>query len=162
MSFDVSDFKSPLVEADYERGGKVLHLQIDPDILTPEFLDEMAAFAAGLEPVKQTTKKPKKGSTQELAPRVSAQQAETNFFVGVLSRLIKGWDLTRDNNAVEPSPEFFRTLPIEPLTDLFEFCMGQAGPKKQRTGMTSQKRTTREIIPDGSQVEDVSADAQPM
>jgi hypothetical protein len=155
MGFKLSKFKSKLVEATYACDDEELRLWIDPDILTPNFLAEMESLARS---AKESTEQ---ADSDDPLSTFAPYKVQMDFFIGILSRVIKRWDATDDdNNPLSPSPEVLGSLNIDKLTDLFEVCMGAASPKKPETEATSESQTTPETTPHTSGVLETS-DASP-
>lgn len=135
---DLSKLKSPPIPATYTRGDETLNLMVDADMLTPQFLDEMAQLETV---VDNLAKKPAKKKDQRQTGDIASQVSQFGFFVNVLSRTIVAWDLTDKGKAVPVSVDVLRTFSLVLLTDLFEVCM-EAGTPKKTTERQSEDTTS--------------------
>lgn len=129
----LSQLKAQPVPAVYMKDGEPLNLMVEADMLTPQFLDEMALLDAAVGKTKGKGK-------SDAAMSFSEQARRFSFFVNVLSRVIAAWDLTEeDGKAIPVSVDSLRTLPLTILADLFEVCVKAGIPEaddKKKSGAT--------------------------
>lgn len=117
MGFNVKNFKSPYIEADFEKNGFNLHLWIDGDIVTPKFLQEIRGIV--------------KKESEEKGSDLDANTENTLYMANVLARILPRWDAVDDaGNSIEPSYEFFLEMPLAMIGELFIFVMNALAPKK--------------------------------
>lgn len=117
MGFKISKFKSALIETDFEKDGESLHLWIDSDVVTPNFLREIRAMV----------KNEASGNNND----IDANTENALYMARVLSKIIARWDAEdEDGKPILPNDEFFLELPLGFVGDLFIFAMQALAPKK--------------------------------
>jgi hypothetical protein len=131
---ELNKLKSPLVKAAFQCGDEALNLELDVDILTPNFM-------------RAAQERDAKAETGRF------DMEDVDFMLNILDAVVKKWDLTENGIAILPSRKVLSGFTLKLLTDLFEFVMETAFPKKPKTGETPASPTTSETTAAGSSQE---------
>jgi hypothetical protein len=115
MGFNINKFKSAPIAAEFDKDGEKLHLWIDADIVTPNFLREIR------EMVKREN---------EDQDDLDANTENALYMAKILSQIIARWDAENNGIAIAPTFEFFVSMPLLMLGELFSFTMNCLAPKK--------------------------------
>lgn len=114
---ELNEIQSGTEKADITlKNGKILTMDIDPDIITGKFLEDMKELV---------NEKAEEG--KEL---LSDETKQTRFMAEVLARMVKNTGITNEGVPIPPSVEFFNSRPVSLLTDMFRGCMSKITPKK--------------------------------
>lgn len=114
---EITRFKSAPIPTMFEFNGETLNLNVNADLLTAEFLEEMERASEG-------------------EAGISATVRQVNFMIGTIARAVTEWDLTSDGRSLPVSADVLRQLPQAVVSGLFGVVMG-AGLPKPPTAETS-------------------------
>lgn len=159
----ISAFSENIVTREFRRRGEVLNLQINIDVVTPEYLDAMDARAeAARKKVDQLFAVPKRKkkierSELQLEKELLVLLREVNASSlcdpvslpdGTTTSLLRDWDMVEDDGStyVECSRANVVRLPPRAVQELLDFCLKAAKTVKK----TDDEEGMSESMRDGS------------
>lgn len=160
---ELSAFSENIVTAKFIRNSEELELQVNIDVVTPEYLDQMdlamKAASKRIEKVIKIREKKKEvdesGLSLERDLLILQREVHAAFLTdkvklptGGTSSLLLAWDLSEDGQPVECSRENVLRLPPKAVEALCRFCVKQA--KTVKKNEETDEGETLESTPAGS------------